>query len=94
MGDQDGWFDEPEDAEFPGGDFDDDFDGDFEDESTETLPCPECGAAVYEDAVRCPECGTYITFRAGAWTGRPTWWILLALLGLVAAILAMIGLIR
>ena len=68
-----------------------DFDEDEELES-EVLPCPNCGADVYEDAPQCPECGSYITFRASVWSARSWWWILLGLLGVAATILALAGL--
>jgi len=90
MAGQGPWFEEPgdelDDDEFP--------DDDFDDDSTETVPCPHCGADVYEEAVQCPVCGTYITFRTGVWAGRPGWWIVLAVLGLVATIFALAGLVR
>ena len=93
------WFDEPEneleDNEYPDeDDFDDDDfnDDDFnDDESTETVPCPECGAEVYEDAVCCPVCGTYITADNSIWSGRPGWWILLGLLGILAVVVVLAG---
>lgn len=82
------WFEEPGDElrenEFPEEDaFDDDF--------SETVPCPQCGAEVYEDAVQCSHCGTYITHHTSVWSGRPAWWILLGLLGVLAVILALAG---
>lgn len=76
---------------------DDEFDEDEfpdendDDDSTETVPCPSCGADVYEDAEQCPSCGTYITHQANLWGGRSMWWIVLAVLGLVATILALSG---
>ncbi len=89
------WFDEPEneldDNEYPDSD---DFDNDdFDDELTETVPCPECGAEVYEDAVRCPVCGAYITITSknSIWSGRPGWWILLGLLGILAVVIVLAG---
>ena len=85
------WFDDPDreldDREYPDEDeFDDDSDG----EATETVPCPQCGAEVYEDAVACPICGAYITADTNIWSGRPLWWVILALLGLVATIAALV----
>ena len=82
---EDEWFEEPDDEreEY------DDLDGD--DESL-TLPCPECGADVFEDAVQCPVCGNYITHSTSVWQGRPGWWIVLGLLGVVALILVLTGL--
>jgi hypothetical protein len=83
----DQWFeptgDELDDRESP--------DDDFDDESTETVPCCQCGAQVYEDAIRCPACGAYLTHHTSLWSGRPGWWILLGLLGILAVILALAG---
>ena len=82
------WFeeagDELDDEEYP--------DEHPDDDRTETVSCPECGAEVYEDAVRCPACGNYITHPTSVWHGRPGWWIVLGLLGVVALILVLTGL--
>ena len=63
-----------------------------DDDVSETLPCPECGRPVYEDAVQCPFCGLYITPSTSVWSGRPVWWILLGLLGTLAALWWCLGL--
>jgi len=80
------WFEEPDnepdDDEYPD-----------EDEVTLTVPCPACGAEVYEDAVRCPVCGDYITHDTSLWSGRPGWWVLLRLLGVLALIGVLTGLV-
>jgi hypothetical protein len=75
---------------------DDESDGEFiddddlpDDESVELLPCPECGADVYEDAEQCPVCGAFIIDDTNLWTGRSTWWIVLGLLGIIAVVLAL-----
>jgi uncharacterized paraquat-inducible protein A len=34
--------------------------GDDDDEA-ETVPCPHCGAEVYENAEQCPRCGKYLS---------------------------------
>jgi endogenous inhibitor of DNA gyrase (YacG/DUF329 family) len=49
-----------------------------EDES-ETVPCPACGAEIYEDAARCPSCGEYVTIRqeSPARSGRWKWLVAL-----------------
>ena len=87
----DGPNDELGDDEFPD---EDEFDDEFDDDSSLTVACPECGAEIYEDAVQCPVCGTYVTHGAGrAWSGRPTWWIAVGLLGVLATILALAGLV-
>ncbi len=83
----DPWFDEPDDEllddEFPEQD-------QFDDDLSETVPCAQCGAEVYEDAVRCPVCGTYLTHDTNPWSRRPRWWIILGLLGILAVILALL----
>jgi uncharacterized protein (DUF983 family) len=48
-----------------------------------TVPCPDCGEPVWEQAERCPTCGRYLT-RDIAADGKP-WWVI------VAAILALLG---
>lgn len=82
-------FDEPSDElqdwEYP----DEPDDDEYDDDSSETVPCPTCGSDVYEDADRCPVCGEYITARANPWQGRSLAWILLAALGVGATILAL-----
>ena len=52
----------------------------------DTVPCPICGAEVYEDAQRCPHCGGYITGdlpqrSSGAW-----WWVVLSLVIVAIAV--------
>jgi len=82
------WFedsgDELLDDEFPD-------ENEHDDDLSRTLPCPQCGADVYEDAVQCPHCGNYITHDTHVWSGRPLWWIVLGLLGVLATILALAG---
>ena len=88
------WFeetgDELRDSEFSDDDPCDDCD-DSDDELTETAPCPRCGAEMYEDAVQCPACGSYVTHTTNVWSGRPAWWIVLGLLGILAVILTLAG---
>lgn len=60
-----------------------------DDDSTELLACPECGADVYEEAQRCPSCGNYIVHDSNVWSGRPAWWIVLGLLGIVMTIVVL-----
>ncbi len=69
---------------------DEDFGNDDSDDDSEVLPCPSCGFTVYEDSPWCPSCGQYVTFPSGAagvWSGRPAWWILLGILGVVATLI-------
>lgn len=75
----------------------DDDEGGWQDEDGEslTITCPECGADVYEDAEQCPACGHWITHSetptANAMQGKPTWYVLLGILGIVAVILVLSG---
>jgi hypothetical protein len=62
---------------------------DMEGDGSDTVACPECGAEVYEDADRCPVCGLYIVHHTHFWAGRSAWWIVLAVLGIVAVLLTL-----
>ena len=59
------------------------------DDTDYTFPCPECGAEVYEEAVQCPKCGSYITFDTSPWAGKPTWWVAMGIVGIIAVIIAL-----
>jgi hypothetical protein len=72
-----------EDWEYPDEDH-----GDVAD-ATPTQSCPMCGVDIYEDAVQCPLCGQYLTRTSSAWNGRPGWWVLLGLLGILAVVLTL-----
>jgi hypothetical protein len=73
--------------------WDDDYDSqDDSDVESETVECSNCGHDVYEDAVQCPICNEYITQGQSAWEGKPAWWAILGLLGIVAVIFALSGL--
>ena len=71
------------------GDEDEDEDDylDEQDDSSETVECPACGADVYEDSERCPVCGNYLLHaRDYLWKDRPIWWIVLGAIGIAAVI--------
>ena len=53
-------------------DLDDDWPDD--DESAETIDCPNCGEEIYEEAEQCPHCGKYIS-QEDSPAGRKPWWI-------------------
>jgi len=65
-------------------------DPDDSDEDTETVSCPKCGIDVYEDAPQCPLCGEYLTQDRSVWSGRPVWFTLLAVTGIVAVIASLV----
>ena len=72
--------------------------GAWEDEDAEslTVPCLECGTDVYEDAEQCPACGHWITHSetstTSAMQGKPLWYVVLGLLGIIAVVLTLTGL--
>jgi uncharacterized protein (DUF983 family) len=72
-------------------DWDDDWeDEEYPDDAEEfgTIECPHCGEEMFEDAPQCPHCGQYLVRETGEfWKDKPLWYIVLALLGIVAVIL-------
>jgi hypothetical protein len=65
---------------------------DFDDDQSETLPCPDCGADVYEDAEQCPVCGNYLIRDTNPLrdSSRPLAWLLVGLVGMAAVIVALL----
>ncbi|MBN1491930.1 MAG: hypothetical protein JXA69_18605 [Phycisphaerae bacterium] len=58
-----------------------------------TLPCPACGAMVYEDADKCPHCGEWITPVGEAARRSRTWrWPLLVVLLILVLLIVYHGL--
>lgn len=55
-------------------------------DSVDTRTCPACGASVYEDADVCPRCGEYLVRDTAAGRRKP-WWMVIAALLVMAAIL-------
>ncbi len=76
--------DDLHDREYP-----DEDDGD--DDQLDIIQCPQCQRHIYEEAEQCPHCGHYITADTRVWSGKPWWWIALALLGAAAVIWALLG---
>jgi hypothetical protein len=68
-------------------DFDDEPDGDA-DVDDDVMPCPYCGAEIYEDAVRCPECDEYLSDAERTTTAQPRWVIATAVIVLAALLWA------
>ena len=58
----------------------------FEDDRTEALPCPSCGAEVYEETQRCPHCGDWIVPHAAHARRKRGLWIVAAVLALIAIV--------
>lgn len=63
-------------------------DGYDEEWESETIECSNCGADVYEDAVACPICGEYLTRNTHPLSDRPSWWVMLGVLGIVVTIIS------
>jgi predicted nucleic acid-binding Zn ribbon protein len=56
-----------------------------------TVPCPACGAEIYDDAERCPECGHYQTREEASRAKTPLWIIVGAIICLAIVALWIIG---
>ncbi|GEM_PF-2881575 len=67
------------------------FEWDTQGEEPVSISCAQCGMELYEDAFQCPRCGAYVEVDTHPLSGRPLWWILLGLLGLIATIVALTG---
>lgn len=76
--------DDDDDETYGGEDWTDD-----SDDVADTLPCPNCGAQIYEDTEVCPVCGEYISHGSSAWSDKPAWWVTLGFLGIVAVIVVL-----
>jgi hypothetical protein len=45
----------------------------------DTMPCPHCGRAIYDDAERCPFCEKYVS-REDAPSRQPVWIVVCAVI--------------
>ncbi len=68
---------------------DDEFDDDHDDAESVTVPCSHCGADIYEDADQCPMCGEFQIRGSRQWEGRPLWWIVLGITGIIAVVMTL-----
>jgi hypothetical protein len=82
--DERGWDSDLEDHGAPGFDEDGLVESDPE---GDLLPCPCCGAMVYDDSERCPHCGDWIMPLASTARGKSRVWILAAVLAIIALLL-------
>jgi len=74
----------------------DDFDEDWthgDDEETPTTRCPNCRAEVYSEADSCPRCGEFLIGDATPLDSKPKWFVWLGLLGILAVVLVLSGLL-
>ena len=64
-------------------------DDDFDIDDDYSIPCPACGAEIYDDLPMCPECGEYIlASERSFWSHKPRWIYRLAV---ILVLLAIIG---
>jgi hypothetical protein len=75
-----------EDEEWEDSDWDE---GADDDDSTPVVECPQCGREVYEEADQCPACGEFFVPDTRVWTGKPWWWAVLGLAGVIAVIIVL-----
>lgn len=66
-------------------DFDTDDGGKSADASVDTIPCPYCGKAVYEQAELCPHCRSYLSVEDRPL--RKPLWLVLAVIACLLAVL-------
>jgi hypothetical protein len=58
-----------------------------DDDRDATIPCPHCGAEIYDDAEQCPACGEYLSDEDAPAARRP-WWILIGVAICLAIVVA------
>jgi hypothetical protein len=62
------------------------------DEESISISCPECGGEVHEEADACPHCGYFLEeTRDHPMLGKPWWFVVLGILGILATIFALFG---
>ena len=79
-------YDEDDDREAPD-DSDTEGSGEFDDASVDTIECPYCGKAVYEQAELCHHCGSYLSIEDSA--PRRSVWIIVVVI--VCLIMVLVG---
>lgn len=72
-------------------DYGDGYGTDDGDDDAETVPCPHCGAEVYENAERCPRCEKYLSAEDRPPTRPSGFMAVLMLLALLAAAIWVFG---
>jgi ribosomal protein L37E len=86
----------PRDDSWTDSEWDDDDSGDADygpDDQSTTTECRKCGCEIFDDSPRCPLCGEYQVGEhiGSAWEGRPFWWKLGGLLGILAVLFALLS---
>ena len=69
-----------------------DDEGEDDPEELDLVTCPACGAAIYEEAEQCPECGEYVVRGSNSpLRSAPSWYAVIAILGIIAVIVALLA---
>jgi len=90
-------YDEPEEDDEDGDDYDAETDYDPDDPETypaglyvdderALIPCPHCRAEIDEESEQCPKCGTFISKEDAPTGGSSATWIVVMVLALLAAL--------
>jgi hypothetical protein len=91
--DEDDDEDDDDDGESDLSDTDADLRDDSDSGSEPTVPCPACGAEMFEDSPRCPVCGEYVSAGGSQAGSRPLWVVVTAVICLAMAVwMALVGL--
>lgn len=69
-------------------------DEDWANDDTPTITCPNCQADVYEEADSCPACGEYLIDANEPLQSKPMWFVALGLLGILAVVLVLSGILN
>jgi hypothetical protein len=64
-----------------------------DDDVTPTIRCPNCHRDVYSEADSCPHCGEFLIGDPTPLDSKPKWFVLLGLLGILAVVLVLSGLL-
>jgi hypothetical protein len=48
---------------------------DLDESQTCLIPCPSCGAMVYEDSPQCPRCHEWLPPDSADWRKSPRWYV-------------------
>lgn len=81
-------------SDFYDDDYEDEFDEGYDedpwsDDDVDMVECPSCHTMIYEESEQCPHCQEYVSHSTSVWSGRPWWWYVLAVSGVVALVYAL-----
>ena len=68
-----------------------DYEDDWDDDQTRTVPCKNCGCEIYEEAERCPSCGVYVLAASSTFDSKPFWSKSLTFMIVILIIMSLLG---